>query len=298
VYRYYVTKKCYDKFTFIDAGHACGNDTVINKVGYIGLQRKIEAYIVDQKIAGHLADASVYFRDLEDGPIFGINQDEDFAPASLLKLPLALVYLTEAEKDSNILKEKISVAVPQWGFERAFASGEEIDPRVPHTVESLLSSMLINSDNNAYGVLQTHLYDIGKINTVVQTFVDFGFVSPADLTDEVLSVRRYGAIFRSLYHLAYLNAEFSEQVLDWLSQSTFKQGLPAGVPAEIKVAHKFGERYTDDGKKQLHDCGIIYYPENPYLLCVMTSGTNFDDLVSVIRYISQEVYKEVDSRRI
>jgi len=27
---------------------------------------------------------------------------------------------------------------------------------------------------------------------------------------------------------------------------------------------------------QLHDCGIVYYPETPYLLCVMTKGWNFE----------------------
>lgn len=69
------------------------------------------------------------------------------------------------------------------------------------------------------------------------------------------------------------------------------------IPSDVKVAHKFGERYYGD-IKQLHDCGVIYYPENPYLLCVMTIGKDFEDLAEVISHVSDVVYREVDSRKL
>jgi hypothetical protein len=49
---------------------------------------------------------------------------------------------------------------------------------------------------------------------------------------------------------------------------------------------------------QLHDCGIIYYPGNPYLLCVMTRGTDWSALEKTIQTISAMTYKEVDSRKL
>ncbi len=78
----------------------------------------------------------------------------------------------------------------------------------------------------------------------------------------------------------------------------------AGVPSTVDVAHKFGERTTlasdteSTETKQLHDCGIVYFPENPYLLCVMTRGTDFKVLEGIISDISRMVYEEVDSRRL
>lgn len=294
----YKNTQCYGKYSFINAQEICGKSPVISKVGYIATQNKIEAFIAGEKATGHLTDAAVYFRDLENGPIFGIEEDVEFAPASLLKLPLALVYLTQAERNPEILQEQASVANPQWSFTQTFPSAEEINPNAPHTIENLLMRMIAYSDNNAYGVLQTHLYDIGQQALIPKTFLELGFIDPKSINDEVLSVRRYASIFRALYNMSYLNVDLSERLLSWLSQSDFTQGLRGGVPESIVISHKFGERFTEDGKKQLHDCGIVYYPDNPYLLCVMTRGTNFEDLSTVIQHISGEVYQEVDSRRI
>jgi beta-lactamase class A len=84
----------------------------------------------------------------------------------------------------------------------------------------------------------------------------------------------------------------SNKALEILSTVEFRDGLRAKLPPEIKIAHKFGERGTRDGF-QLHDCGIVYYPERPYLLCVMTRGQDMDSLKEVIQDISFMVYSEV-----
>jgi len=74
----------------------------------------------------------------------------------------------------------------------------------------------------------------------------------------------------------------------------YKEGLVGGLPEGIKVAHKFGERgYEESGVKQFHDCGIIYYPDKPYLLCVMTRGDDFNALQGMVRQVSQTVYQTV-----
>jgi len=74
----------------------------------------------------------------------------------------------------------------------------------------------------------------------------------------------------------------------------YKEGLVGGLPEGIKVAHKFGERaYEESGVKQFHDCGIIYYPNKPYLLCVMTRGDDFNTLQGIVRQVSQTVYQTV-----
>ena len=81
-----------------------------------------------------------------------------------------------------------------------------------------------------------------------------------------------------------------------LASADFKRGLVAGVPEDIKVAHKFGERETSEGK-QLHDCGIVYYPNRPYLLCVMTEGADLENLISVVGGVSRLVFDEIDNQR-
>lgn len=102
------------------------------------------------------------------------------------------------------------------------------------------------------------------------------------------------------YNASYLSKEYSQKVLEMLAAADFKLGLAAGVPPGVVVANKFGEREgLPDDQKQLHDCGIIYFPENPYLLCVMmTQGPNFEYLPTIIKMVSKMVYDEVESRKL
>ncbi len=77
------------------------------------------------------------------------------------------------------------------------------------------------------------------------------------------------------------------------------------MPPDIPSSNKFGERTVETKNtttgmttvdyRELHDCGIIYYPRNPYLLCIMTKGQDFAKLSKIISDISSMVYNEIDS---
>jgi hypothetical protein len=86
--------------------------------------------------------------------------------------------------------------------------------------------------------------------------------------------------------------------MELLTGTDFRYGINAGVPQGITVAHKFGERVyvekinsIDIETDQLHDCGIVYCPKGPYLICIMTKGHNFDTLKSIIKEISRIAYE-------
>ena len=85
-----------------------------------------------------------------------------------------------------------------------------------------------------------------------------------------------------------------------LSETDFSDGLTAGLPQGVVVSHKFGlATNLSNGVisgRELHDCGIIYHPRNPYLLCVMTkSVSSIPDMENVISNISKLTYEEIDS---
>jgi hypothetical protein len=89
----------------------------------------------------------------------------------------------------------------------------------------------------------------------------------------------------------------SEKALQIMTHAEFKDGILAGVPKDIIVAHKFGERMLPESDdKQIHDCGIVYYPRHPYLLCVMTRGKDFTSLKSTLATISRVVFTEVEQQ--
>jgi hypothetical protein len=107
-------------------------------------------------------------------------------------------------------------------------------------------------------------------------------------------VYTYASFFRVLYNASYLGKQLSEWALATLAQSEFREGIVAGVPPAVPVAHKFGEhKDVATGEVQLHDCGIVYVPEHPYLLCVMTRGASFEHLDDAIASTSRLIFAQV-----
>lgn len=281
---------------------------VITKGEYVDLKEEISRYIEEQKREGNLVGAGMYFRDLRNGPTMGIHEYEEYSTASLLKVPTLIAYLNLSDDEPSILSEEIALKDGFEGmgteFSQYYAPPDELKKDTAYTVEALLTRLTRYSDNAASEMLRAYLGVISPDDIIGETYKELGLVPEQSGGDYVITVKRYASIFRILYNASYLSIEKSEKALRMLSESTFDQGLVAGVPKGTTVSHKFGERSfieTDPNVKplrQLHDCGIIYFPENPYTLCVMTLGYDFEILETVISDISRMVYKEVESRKI
>ncbi len=290
---------CGDAYSFINTEVICGKPDVIQKTGYKETREEIARFIEGERNKGGLSEASVYFRDLKHGPVFGINEFAEFAPASLLKLPLSLVFLSSAEDQPEVLAAKIQYIGTSTVSDQRIQPSRSAAPNHAYSIDELLEMMIVYSDNASYEALESFLAAVPhRIQLREEVFQELGLIDPRDRIESAVNVRGYASIFRILYNVSYLNAELSEKVLAWLSRSEFKEGIVAGVPAGVAVAHKFGERILDDDTKQLHDCGVVYYEENPYLLCIMTRGNDWAELAHVIGTISGMVYREVDSRRL
>jgi len=242
-----------------------------------------------------VTEAAVYFRDLDTGKWLGVNERELFTPASLVKVPIMMAYLKEAEADPDLLQKKL--VYNPTSFKDSVQNVEPRETLIPgnsYTIQDLIERMITFSDNRAMDLL----LEFGTGEKVLErTFIDLDIqvdhLPDPDRETDILSVKEYAGFFRILYNASYLNRAFSNIALSILSNVDFVGGLSAGVPFGVVVAHKFGERETSTGM-QLHDCGIIYHPLRPYLLCIMTRGKNFNHLEEAISYISHGVYEEVD----
>lgn len=237
--------------------------------------------------------AAVYFRDLMNGPWFGINELAQFTPASLLKVPVVIACLKQAELDPAFLRKQIRNSLHEDRSKKQFVKpGETLLPDTVYSVEELIRRALVHSDNNAAALLGNAV----SKEVLLTTFHDLGVPAPRmNIMYDFMTVKRYSSFFRVLFNSSYLGREASQKTLEYLALSTYRDGLVAGVPDHVLVAHKFGE-YAESGPqglKQLHDCGIIYYPGHPYLLCVMARGNDFGTMGSLLRDISRTVYDEV-----
>lgn len=259
---------------------------------YQSLKGAIQQDIDTAKATGYVNQVSVYFRDLNTSRWLGINQDADYYPASLLKVPILIAYYKEAEANPAILNQEILYST--------FVTGDPFE--VPsalvvgrsYTVEQLIEAMVKNSDNGATFALLANINN----DTLDDVYANLGIENPGDNSANYqISTRTYALFFRILYNATYLNPEYSQKALALLSQATFTQGLAAGVPAGTQVAHKFGEHVLSSGDTitgvELSDCGVTYYPGHPYLLCVMTSTADATTSEAVIKNISATTYNAV-----
>ncbi|HVZ24206.1 MAG TPA: serine hydrolase, partial [Vicinamibacterales bacterium] len=101
-----VYARCAGPYGLVNTDALCAKDDVIRKTSYTDTKNDIQNLIDDAHAHGVIT-ASVYFRDLVHGPVFGINETTDFAPASLLKLPIAFVFMNGEELQPGVLDSKI-----------------------------------------------------------------------------------------------------------------------------------------------------------------------------------------------
>lgn len=288
-------ERCHREYSLLNPLRRCSDDLPLKKE-YEAFRDELLAWVRRQEQEANITHISVYFRDLEGGPWFGIEEEETFSAASLLKVPIMMAILRQAEFNPDLLRQELGYNGMLEDQPNVFDQSKTILPGDFHTVEELLRRMIVYSDNASKELLKARLLSFDAQNDLLtQTYKDLGIFGAQDDLDQFLTVKMYSSIFRLLYNGSYLGKEMSQKALRLLAEVEFQDGLIAGLPATITVAHKFGVRDLKN-EKQLHDCGIVYHPRAPYLLCVMTRGKDIPILSDTIAKISSMVYEEVASR--
>lgn len=275
-------------------------DSIMNNKT-INLWNQINDYISYKKSLWDITHLSVYYRNLNNWWWFGINEKEEFSPASLMKLPILLAYMKISESIPWFLDQKIiyqkNPNLPY--YKQNIPPEKQLKEWEEYSLRDVLQYMVIYSDNHASSLLESKL----PIEDLQKTFTDIWIQFPELKNwsfDNNVKIRDYAAFFRVLFNSSYLNRKNSEKTLKLLSQIEFHDWLNQWVPSNFSISHKFWERgiigANGREEKQLHDCGIVYYPNHPYVLCVMTRWYDWTKLKSVISDVSQMIYTETKTQ--
>ncbi len=253
---------------------------------YSGLKENLSTYILAEQGKG-LTSAAVYFKKYSSGEWFTINGNERYDPGSLLKVGVLITYLRMAEIDNNLLnKEIVYHGQPGFIFPTEHYQSDTILEGHKYTINQLLGYMIRNSDNRATIFLEDHM----DTTLFKKEFNDLGITTPRfDDPNFTLNIHEYSMMFNALYNAGYLRKRASEDALALLAESKFKNGLLKELPATAVVAHKYGE-YGNRISHELHESGIVYLNNDPYIVTVMTRGTEWNELSEVIGHISGMIY--------
>ncbi len=251
------------------------------------LKENINKYVTKNNL-----NVSVYVESLRNGVWMGINERTGFFPASLIKMPVAILITKKIEDGELSFDTMLEIK----DSDRTDSSGELYktkEKKLPLRI--VLEKMLKESDNTAFRVLLRHV-DVEDFQLVMDYYnIDVN----ADFQDEVtakhqnlLSPKAMSTLFSSLYFSTVLEPENSEYLLSLLTDTVFDVNQVANIPDDVTIAHKFGETYYGNFR-YFHDCGIMYINESRIFYCIMTKGLSGEDAAETSGVIVNEVYHYV-----
>lgn len=255
------------------------NDTIIN---FAPLRQDLREYFSKLDI-----NYSFYAEYLPTGTSIKINQDNPMVGASLLKLPLVMNLFYGAEHGQIALSTKVTMQ--EGDVDKRSGTLWQKGVGSQFTVEELARQAIVQSDNTAVNMLigaTSGKFDLFQ-KTINELDVD---LIAENSTQTVLGAGGYSSMLKCLYLSCVNTYADSQQILTWMTESNSPPRLRAGVPSNVRVAHKYG---TSGGTSE-SDCGIVYAPKRPYIICVML-GTPDDNANKIIQDISKKVYDYIST---
>src|SRR5438270_411436 len=231
-----------------------------------------------------LEKLGISFYDSETTIQWSFNADHYFHAASTMKLAVLLGVFRQVERgelalDSAVhVRNRFTSIVNQEPF--MLDLGRDADPDVyghlgkTLTVRELAYWMITKSSNLATNLL----VDIVGIPTIEQALdeldidgirilrgVEDQAAFEAGLNNEVTANGLLKLLRLVAEEKAY-SKKSSEEMLNVLFEQQYRSGIPAGLPKEIRVAHKTGNISTVH-----HDAGIVFVEgRKPYVLVILT----------------------------
>jgi beta-lactamase class A len=236
------------------------------------LRRSIEGMI-----RGFEGVAGVSARNLRTGEALSIRGDEPFPSASLIKVAVLVTLLDEVRRGSVGLDERVTMIrrdrVPGSGILFSLDSG--LQP----TVGDLARMMISLSDNTATNLLLDKLNirtvwakmdSLGLPRTRIHSkvYLRIASVAPDSSVRYGLGVTTPNEMVRLFGLLS--DGRANGPALDSLGLAMLRDNQDATklvrwLPETVAAAHKTGE--VDQAR---NDCGILYGPDAPVAICVMT----------------------------
>jgi len=252
---------------------------------FTDLRLQVEAYAA--KNIGK-DNSSIYFQYLPTGTGFGYGETRAFTGASLIKVPYVMNLYKLAEQGKLDLDTKIPLK-QEW-LNKDYGTLYQKGAGYMLSYRDAARYALQDSDNTAVLMILDALKTSKmSVQEEAVNYLDITFTVTDTLQIDI-GAQSYTSILKCLYFSCYLELNDSQELLSYMSKSSFTDRLMGQLPSGVIAAHKIGTA----GLEIQSDCGIFYIPNRNYSLCVMLKQSD-PEASKHIAVISKMVYDYVTS---
>jgi beta-lactamase class A len=251
-----------------------------------GQDSKLAAAIpgIEEAIRKSGADVGVAFRTLDGKAEWFFNADEAFHAASTMKIPVLIEFFHQVREgklsldDPLLVKNEFHSLVDGSIYTLDPADDSEADlykaAGQTRTLRQLCELMITVSSNLATNLLIEKL-GVENIRATVHSLHADGMNVMRGVEDGKAFAKGLNntTTARGLLQLMDVIAlgeavdpESSRAMIEILERQKFNEGIPAGLPAGTRVAHKTGEI-----TKIHHDAAIVF-AQRPFVLVILVRG--------------------------
>ena len=281
---------------------------VVAQASDTGLAARISARIATAPATG----VGVYYRDLTTRDSVLVGARRRFHAASTMKVPVMIQLFRDRDAHRLSLDDSIPVTntfqsivdSSTYGLDKADDSDSTLYTRVggKASIRELVELMETVSSNLATNILITRLgapranataHRLGADSILVLRGVEDGKAYQAG-RNNTTTARDLGVLMAAIAQNRAASPAACREMLEILGRQHFTEGIPAGLPAGVRVYHKTGWV----GKVVYHDAAIVELSGGRrYVLVVLTGGIEKDeDAHKLVSDISQMIYEEIARR--
>ncbi len=264
---------------------------------------KIAAAIQDRVAKGG-GDVGIAFETLDGRLTWTSRGDNVFHAASTMKIPVMIELFHQMHEGKVKLGDQLQVKnefhslVDGSVFTLKASDDSETDlykaVGQTRTLDQLCDLMVTVSSNFATNLLIQKL-GIENIRATVTSLHADGMDIKRGVEDQkafekglnnTTTAQGLATLLVAIANGKAVDPDSSAKMVEILERQTFNEGIPAGLPKNIRVAHKTGEI-----TKIHHDAGIVY-AERPFVIVVLVRGIeDFKQSSALIADLTQDLYQ-------
>ena len=250
---------------------------------------------IEEYGTAHDGTAGVYVQDLEGGWGYGVNPDETFFSASVIKIPIMIAVYRRIDEGKFSLNEEFPTAPEDWAAGAGTLQFQEAGGY--HTVEEYLRVMMTQSDNVATNALTRIVGGPEYVNAVAASLGAPNTVLYQEVTSERAAVplldnrttpRDMSTILKNVYAGQAASPESCQEMVDLMRRNDLQSSLKDGLPVGTKVANKGGWLF-----KVYAEAGIVAHEDNPYVIAIFSKhgSADVEEGKALLRGVSEGVWQ-------